>query len=58
MRSPKTLHPSELLGGAKRGPCSVMDPLTLPPGEDPGIDVGGGRPVLERGLDQESLKRS
>ena len=51
VRSPKTLQLSELLGGAKRGPCSVMDPLTLPPGEDPGIDVGGGA-VLERGLIQ------
>ena len=34
-----------------------MDPLPPPPGEDPGIDVGGGgRSVLERGLIEESLK--
>lgn len=29
-------------GGVKRGSCSAMDPLPPPPGEDPGIDVGGG----------------
>lgn len=45
-------------GGVKRGSCSAMDPLPPPPGEDPGIDVGGGggRSVLERGLIEESLK--
>lgn len=47
MRSPKTLQLSELLGGGvKRGSCSAMDPLPPPPGEDPGIDVGGGGGAL------------